>query len=137
MALSHINIICWYSWTIQVKRGDFSNSINVILHSLPRVYIHTYMHTIQYIHTYNTYNAYIHRTIYLGETFSSYISVHNDSQELAADVVVKVRYFILIYYHMSSKLSSVKNILMLKMQYSYNISFMDCMCSVSYAIIVY
>ncbi len=31
-----------------------------------------------------------HRTIYLGETFRSYVSVHNDSEELAADVVVKV-----------------------------------------------
>ena len=32
----------------------------------------------------------IFRTIYLGETFASYISVHNDSEEMAADVVVKV-----------------------------------------------
>ncbi len=31
-----------------------------------------------------------HSTIFLGETFSSYVSVHNDSKETATDVVLKV-----------------------------------------------
>lgn len=32
------------------------------------------------------------RTIYLGETFSSYICVHNDSKDVAKDVTVKVSF---------------------------------------------
>lgn len=31
------------------------------------------------------------RNIFLGETFSSYISVHNDSSQVVKDILVKVR----------------------------------------------
>lgn len=31
-----------------------------------------------------------HRNIFLGETFSSYISVHNDSNQVVKDILVKV-----------------------------------------------
>ena len=32
----------------------------------------------------------VSRNIFLGETFSSYISVHNDSNVVARDIVIKV-----------------------------------------------
>lgn len=32
-----------------------------------------------------------HRNIFLGETFSSYISVHNDSSQVVKDILVKVQ----------------------------------------------
>ena len=34
----------------------------------------------------------LHRNIFLGETFSSYISVHNDSNQVVKDILVKVLY---------------------------------------------
>lgn len=33
----------------------------------------------------------LHRNIFLGETFSSYISVHNDSNQIVKDILVKVK----------------------------------------------
>ncbi len=33
---------------------------------------------------------FLYRNIFLGETFSSYISVHNDSNQVVKDILVKV-----------------------------------------------
>lgn len=37
-----------------------------------------------------------YRNIFLGETFSSYISVHNDSSQVVKDILVKVQHIITV-----------------------------------------
>lgn len=36
------------------------------------------------------------RNIFLGETFSSYISVHNDSSQVVKDILVKVQLMVTV-----------------------------------------
>ncbi len=43
---------------------------------------------------YVLFDIYNFRNIFLGETFSSYISVHNDSTQSCKDILVKVIYLL-------------------------------------------
>lgn len=49
-----------------------------------------YFHQKNYFHTFSLFC----RNIYLGETFSSYICVHNDSGQAAKDVTLKVNCYL-------------------------------------------